>query len=128
MSATRWTLTALGVLGGALGVLGVVAPDRSLDAAGFEPVADRAPGDHTLTILRSSSLAALSEGGLSVLGATLGWRLFPARAVAHRLLLAADMVGQAATGRGPRSLLRGAAWEGVGAAAIGAAVWFDRRR
>jgi hypothetical protein len=96
--------------------------------AGFEEVAERAPGDRTLVVLQNTSLAAVSEGGLYLVGAALEWPLFPAQAVAHRLLLTAGMVGFVATGRAPRSLLRGAVWEGVGAVAIGAAVWFDRRR
>ncbi|WP_326560906.1 hypothetical protein [Micromonospora sp. NBC_01796] len=125
--ATYWTLTTLGVLGGVLGALGVVSPDRQLRMSGFETPAERGPGDHTAAVMGSSSFAAIGEGAAYLVGAGKGWPGFPAYVMARRLLMAGGLAGLAVTGRAPRSFVNAAAWEAVGAAAIGAASWADRR-
>ncbi|MEV4625610.1 hypothetical protein AB0J90_04890 [Micromonospora sp. NPDC049523] len=125
--ATYWTLTTLGVLGGVLGALGVVSPNRQLRMSGFETPAEHGPGDHTTAVMGSSSFAAIGEGAAYLFGAGKGWPGFPAYVMARRLLMAGGLAGLAVTGRAPRSFVGAAAWEAVGAAAIGAASWVDRR-
>ncbi|MFC3500152.1 hypothetical protein ACFOOK_04110 [Micromonospora krabiensis] len=125
--ATFWTLTTLGALGGALGGLGVVSPERQLRLSGFENPTRRGPGDQTSAVLGSSSFAAIGEGGAYLVGAAKGWPGFPAYVMARRLLMAGGLAGLAATGRAPRAFLNAAAWEALGALAIGAASWLDRR-
>ncbi|WP_329108664.1 hypothetical protein OG792_08415 [Micromonospora sp. NBC_01699] len=125
--ATYWTLTTLGVLGGALGILGAVSPDRQLRLSGFGDPAERGPGDYTPAVLGSSSFAAIGEGGAYLTGAAKRWPGFPTYVMARRMLMAGGLAGLAATGRAPRAFLNAAAWEALGAAAIAAAGWLDRR-
>ncbi|MEV1329205.1 hypothetical protein AB0J20_06480 [Micromonospora costi] len=127
-NATYWTLTTLGALGGALGVIGAVSPDRQLRLSGFDNPAERAPGDYTLAVLGSSSFAAIGEGAAYLTGAAKGWPGFPTYVMARRLLMAGGLAGLAATGRAPRAFFTAAAWEALGSAAIAAAAWLDRRR
>jgi hypothetical protein len=126
-SATYWTLSTLGVLGGLLGAMGVVRPDRQLRMSGFETPAERGPGDHTLAVMGSSSVAAIGEGAAYLFGAAKGWPGFPAYVMARRLLMAGGLAGLAVTGRAPRSFVNAAAWEALGAAAVAVASWADHR-
>ncbi|GAA1852402.1 hypothetical protein GCM10009687_18820 [Asanoa iriomotensis] len=125
--AAFWTLTTLGAAGAALGILGVVSPDRQLRLSGFERPTERGPGDHTPAVLGSSSFAAIGEGAAYLLGAARGWPGFPAFVIARRALMAAGLAGLAVTGRAPRAFLHAAGWEALGAAAVAGALWLDRR-
>ncbi|SNT65488.1 hypothetical protein SAMN05421812_12341 [Asanoa hainanensis] len=122
--AAFWTLAALGTIGGALGMLGVVSPER---LSGFENPPERGPGDHTAAVLGSSSFAAIGEGGAYLLGAARGWPGFPTFVIARRALMAGGLAGLAVTGRAPRAFLHAAGWEALGAAAVAGALWLDRR-
>ncbi|MFC8827375.1 hypothetical protein ACFT9I_18760 [Streptomyces sp. NPDC057137] len=126
-TATDWTIAVSGVLALTMGAAGLIRPDKQLEMMGDNPD-ERGPGDHTPAVLATSSIAAVNMGWLYLRGVKKDWPGFPAFTVGARSLMAAGMVGLMATGRAPKSFKAAALWEGLGAAATGAAIIWDRRR
>lgn len=128
-SLSGWTMAVFGVLAAALGVVGLVSPDAMLAAMGFEPIPDggRADGDHTLVFLTASSMAALNMGVYYLLAALADWRAFFRWTVPFRLLTCTVFTLAVVTGRAPEGFLGVGLWEGAGALATGAALWWETR-
>ncbi|MEU9983979.1 hypothetical protein [Streptomyces sp. NPDC050856] len=123
-------MAVFGVLATALGVVGLVSPEALLVVMGLEPVPDarRVAGDHTPVFLTASSMAAVNMGVYYLLAALADWRAFFRWTVPFRLLTCAVFTGAVLTGRAPAGFLGVGVWEGLGAVATGAALWWERSR
>lgn len=126
-SIARWVVAALGAFALVMGVFGLIRPDEQARMMGFAPVVARSPGDYTSTLLAITSLATINTAALYLVGAGREWRGFFRWAVAARSFMGLGLVVLAMSGRAPSAFIGAAIWEWVGAAAIGAASWWDRR-
>ncbi|MET9429273.1 MULTISPECIES: hypothetical protein [unclassified Streptomyces] len=128
-SLSGWTIAVFGLCATALGALGLAAPDALLTVMGFEAIPDarRAEGDHTLTFLTASSMAAVNMGVYYVLAALADWKPFFRWTVPFRLLTCAVFTVAVLTGRAPAGFLAVGLWEGLGAAVTGAALRYEGR-
>ncbi|WP_406865279.1 hypothetical protein ABZO31_07055 [Streptomyces sp. HUAS MG47] len=122
-------MAVFGVLAAALGVVGLISPDALLTMMGFDPIPDggRADGDHTLVFMTASSMAALNMGVYYVLAALADWRSFFRWTVPFRLLTCTVFTLAVLTDRAPSGFLGVGLWEGAGALATGAALWWETR-
>src|SRR5690242_8272877 len=108
-----------------MGVVGVAAPRRQAVLLGYRP-----PQDATATpLLMISSIAAINNGLLYLIGAHQKWAGFPRFTVGARALMGAGLWALAAHGGVPRGWRLGAAWELIGAAVTAGALRIstDRR-
>ena len=124
-TATQWTVAASGAVALAMGVAGLLAPNRQVSLMGFDGTESAKTATPLLTV---SSLAAVNTGLLYLLGSTRGWAGFPAFTVRARLLMGGGLFALAAAGRSPKAFNAGAAWEVVGAGITAAAISWDRHR
>jgi hypothetical protein len=117
-------MAVFGLLATSLGLVGLVAPDAQLALMGFapEPGTTRADGDHTLTFLTASSMAAVNMGVYYVLAALADWKSFFRWTVPFRLLTCMVFTLAVFTGRAPTGFLAVGVWEGLGALATGFAL------
>ncbi|MEU7277920.1 hypothetical protein AB0A69_03835 [Streptomyces sp. NPDC045431] len=122
-------MAVFGLCATALGALGLAAPDGLLAVMGFEaiPSARRAEGDHTLTFLTASSMAAVNMGVYYVLAALADWKPFFRWTVPFRLLTCAVFTAAVLAGRAPAGFLAVGLWEGLGAVVTGAALRYEGR-
>ncbi|MFJ3583717.1 hypothetical protein ACIPPS_15985 [Streptomyces sp. NPDC090127] len=122
-------MAVFGLLAAAMGVVGLVSPDTLLSAMGFDPIPDggRAEGDHTLVFLTASSMAALNMGVYYILAAFADWKAFFRWTVPFRLLTCAVFTLAVVSGRAPAGFLGVGLWEGLGALATAAALWYENR-
>jgi len=127
-SPSGWTIYVLGALALAAGVLGLVSPSTQLGMMGFERVAARQAGDHTLAVLAITSLAAVNTATLYMVAAIKEWPGFLAWAILARLVMGAGLALQVLLGVGPIAFVGAAAWEVAGAAIIAAVGIWDRHR
>ncbi|QNS08853.1 hypothetical protein [Streptomyces xanthii] len=123
-------MSAFGVLAAGMGVVGLAAPDALIAAMGFAeaPAAGRADGDHTLTFLTASSMAALNMGVYYVLAAAADWTAFFRWTVPFRLLTCTVFTLAVLGDRAPTGFVGVGLWEGAGALATAVALRADRRR
>ncbi|WP_422772225.1 hypothetical protein ACN28C_03875 [Plantactinospora sp. WMMC1484] len=129
-SAAGWTIAVFGVLALLLGIVGLARPEWLLALLGFEVLqpADRADGDHTRTFVAASSVASVNVGVYYLLAARMDWRPFFGFTVPLRLLTFVVFSILVLTGTAPAGFFGVAVWEGLGAVATAAALWYDRRR
>ncbi|WP_284745611.1 hypothetical protein [Amycolatopsis sp. RTGN1] len=114
MDSPQRTVAAAGAVALAMGVAGVLAPDRQVRLMGFSDSRAARP------LLTVSSLAAVNTGLLYLLGAAKGWPGFPAFTVRARALMGGGLIALAASGRAPKAFFGGGAWELAGAAVTAA--------
>jgi hypothetical protein len=127
-SASGWTVSVFGVLALIMGVLGLISPDIQFGMMGFEILDKRPPGDYTPAVVATTSIAAVNMGVLYLLGVAKDWPGFIAFTVAARLFMCAGFIVLIVAGKAPDAFIGAALWEGLGAAATGAAMWWDSRR
>ncbi|TDC31765.1 hypothetical protein E1211_21985 [Micromonospora sp. 15K316] len=127
-SVAGWTIAVFGVLALVMGAVGLLWPEAMLRSLGFEVPATRAPGDHTGTFLMASSMASFNMGVYYLLATATEWRVFYRFTVFFRLVtftvFSIAVLAEIAPGR----FFGVAAWEGVGALATAAGLWWDARR
>ena len=116
-----------GVLALLMGAVGLIRPDALLALLGFEVVAERAAGDFTDVFLAASSMAAVNMGVYYVLAAASDWRAFFRWTVPFRLLTCTVFTVLVIAEVAPARFLGVGLWEGAGALATGAALWYERR-
>ncbi|HEX4360559.1 MAG TPA: hypothetical protein VH141_23710 [Pseudonocardia sp.] len=125
-SRAGWTVGAAGLIAFGLGVAGLVNQDAQLRAVGLDP--GEYPRDDPLRItMATSSVAAINNGAVYLVGTAKSWPWFPALTVAARTAQAAVFLSRIASGRAPRAYLGAAIWEAAGAAITAAAMVWDRR-
>ncbi|MGW0431872.1 hypothetical protein ACWDV4_04905 [Micromonospora sp. NPDC003197] len=129
-SVPGWTIAVFGGLALLLGVVGLVWPETLLALLGFEAVepSARAAGDHTRTFMAASSMAAVNMGVYYLVAAATEWRPFFRFTVAFRLLTCVVFTLLVLMETAPGGFVGVALWEGLGAVATGAALWFEHRR
>ncbi|MFJ8581856.1 hypothetical protein [Micromonospora sp. NPDC093277] len=127
-SGAGWTMAVFGLLALLLGALGLIWPEAQLRMLGFETPAVRAPGDYTGTFLTASSMASFNMGVYYLLAAATEWRPFYRFTVWFRLLTFTVFSIAVLTEVAPGRFFSVAAWEGLGAAATAAGLWWDARR
>ncbi|MFY1689306.1 hypothetical protein [Plantactinospora sp. WMMB782] len=129
-SAAGWTVAVFGGLAALLGAVGLIRPEWLLGMLGFEvpDPAGRAAGDHTRTFVAASSMASLNMGVYYLLAAATQWRSFFVFTVPFRLLTFTVFTVLVSTGAAPGRFFGVALWEGIGALATAAGLWYDSRR
>jgi hypothetical protein len=129
-SAAGWTIAVFGGLALLLGAVGLVRPEWLLAMLGFEVLApaDRVVGDHTRTFVAASSMASFNMGVYYLLAAWTEWRPFFRFSVLFRLLTFTVFTVLVLTEVAPGRFFGVALWEGLGAVATAACLWYDRRR
>lgn len=125
-SRAGWTVGAAGLIALGLGVAGLVNQDAQLRAVGLDP--GEYPHDDPLRVtMATSSVAAINNGAVYLVGTARSWPWFPALTVAARSAQAVLFLSRIARGRAPRAYLGAAIWEAAGAAITAAAMVWDRR-
>lgn len=127
-SGAGWTVAVFGVLALAMGAVGLLFPEVLLRMLGFEVPSSRAVGDHTGTFLMASSMASFNMGVYYLLATATEWRAFFRFTVVFRLVTFAVFTLAVLTDVAPGRFFGVAAWEGVGALATAAGLWWDARR
>ncbi|MFR9777434.1 hypothetical protein ACL02O_15425 [Micromonospora sp. MS34] len=127
-SGAGWTIAVFGALAVLLGALGLIWPEAQLRMLGFEVPAERAAGDYTGTFLTASSMASFNMGVYYLLAAATEWRVFYRFTVWFRLVTFTVFSITVLTGVAPGRFFSVAAWEGLGAVATAAGLWWDGRR
>ncbi|MEN3611295.1 hypothetical protein AAH979_17245 [Plantactinospora sp. ZYX-F-223] len=129
-SAAGWTIAVFGGLALLLGAVGLVRPEWLLAMLGFEVLepADRVAGDYTRTFVAASSMASFNMGVYYLLAAWTQWRSFFRFTVLFRLLTFTVFTILVLTEVAPGRFFGVALWEGLGAVATAAGLWYDRRR
>ncbi|MER5336483.1 hypothetical protein [Micromonospora sp. NPDC002717] len=127
-SAAGWTIAVFGVLALLMGVVGLLWPETLLRLLGFEVPATRAAGDHAGTFLLASSMASFNMGVYYLLATATEWRPFYRFTVVFRLVTFTVFAIAVLTDIAPGRFFGVAAWEGLGAVATAAGLWWDARR
>ncbi|MFG3714868.1 hypothetical protein [Micromonospora sp. NPDC047730] len=127
-SAAGWTIAVFGVLALLMGVVGLLWPEALLRLLGFEVPATRAAGDHTGTFLLASSMASFNMGVYYLLATATEWRPFYRFTVVFRLVTFTVFAIAVLADIAPGRFFGVAAWEGLGAVATAAGLWWDARR
>ncbi|MEV4755807.1 hypothetical protein AB0J86_11940 [Micromonospora sp. NPDC049559] len=129
-TAASWTMAGFGIIALGMGIVGLVRPEALLNLLGFQVLAadQRAAGDHTRTFMAASSMASLNMGVYYLVAAATDWRPFHLFSVFFRLLTFTVFTTLVVTEVAPDRFFGVALWEGIGAVATGAGLWFDRRR
>ncbi|MEU5946513.1 hypothetical protein ACIBTZ_25265 [Micromonospora sp. NPDC049460] len=127
-SAAGWTIAVFGVLALLMGVVGLLWPEALLRLLGFEVPATRAAGDHTGTFLLASSMASFNMGVYYLLATATEWRPFYRFTVVFRLVTFTVFTIAVLADIAPGRFFGVAAWEGLGAVATAAGLWWDARR
>lgn len=129
-STAGWTMAVFGLLAITMGVLGLSTPETLLEALGFDTVPEgrRAPEDYTTVFVAASSMASFNMGVYYLVAVHNEWRAFYRFTAVFRLVTFAVFTSLVVTGAAPGRFFAVAAWEGLGAAATGGALWWDSRR
>lgn len=127
-SGAGWTVAVFGLLALLLGALGLIWPETQLRLLGFEVPAERAPGDYTGTFLTASSMASFNMGVYYLLAVATEWRPFYRFTVWFRLVTFTVFTIAVLSDVAPGRFFGVAAWEGLGALATAAGLWWDARR
>ncbi|MEV0001376.1 hypothetical protein AB0H28_03680 [Micromonospora sp. NPDC050980] len=127
-SGAGWTIAVFGLLALLLGALGLIWPETQLRLLGFEVPAGRAPGDYTGTFLTASSMASFNMGVYYLLAVATEWRPFYRFTVWFRLVTFTVFTIAVLSDVAPGRFFGVAAWEGLGALATAAGLWWDARR
>ncbi|WP_372349094.1 hypothetical protein [Streptomyces sp. KL116D] len=129
-STAGWTMAIFGVLAIVMGVVGLTTPETLLKSLGFEVLGagSRADGDYTTTFVTASSMASFNMGVYYLVAVHHEWRAFYRFTTVFRLVTFVVFSSLVVAGQAPGRFFGVAAWEGLGAAATGAALWWDRRR
>ncbi|MDM4721311.1 hypothetical protein QTQ03_17500 [Micromonospora sp. WMMA1363] len=127
-SAAGWTIAVFGALALVMGALGLIWPEFLLRLLGFEVPASRAPGDYTGTFLTASSMASFNMGVYYLLATATEWRPFYRFTVWFRLVTCTVFTIAVLADVAPGRFFGVAAWEGLGALATAAGLWWDTRR
>ncbi|WP_341717982.1 hypothetical protein QQG74_29985 [Micromonospora sp. FIMYZ51] len=127
-SVAGWTIAVFGGLALLMGAVGLLWPEALLGMLGFEIPETRAPGDYTGTFVTASSMASFNMGVYYLLATATEWRAFYRFTVVFRLVtftvFSLAVVADVAPGR----FFGVALWEGLGALATAAGLWWDARR
>ncbi|MET7748588.1 hypothetical protein [Micromonospora sp. NPDC005367] len=127
-SVAGWTIAVFGVLALIMGGVGLLWPETMLSSLGFGVPTTRAPGDHTGTFLMASSMASFNMGVYYLLATATEWRVFYRFTVVFRLVTFTVFSIAVLADIAPGRFFGVAAWEGVGALATAAGLWWDARR
>ncbi|MEW2384994.1 hypothetical protein AB0873_23320 [Micromonospora sp. NPDC047707] len=127
-SAAGWTIAVFGVLALVMGAVGLIWPEALLRLLGFEVPASRAAGDYTGTFLTASSMASFNMGVYYLLATATEWRPFYRFTVWFRLVTFTVFTIAVLADVAPGRFFGVAAWEGLGALATAAGLWWDARR
>ncbi len=127
-SVAGWTIAVFGVLALLMGAVGLIWPEALLRVLGFEVPVTRAPGDYTGTFLTASSMASFNMGVYYLVATATEWRAFYRFTVWFRLVTFAVFTIAVLSDVAPGRFFGVAAWEGLGALATAAGLWWDARR
>ncbi|GIJ78073.1 hypothetical protein SAMN05443287_11361 [Micromonospora phaseoli] len=127
-SVAGWTIAVFGVLALVMGAVGLLWPEALLRMIGFEIPETRAPGDHTGVFVTASSMASFNMGVYYLLATATEWRAFYRFTVVFRLVTFTVFTLAVLADVAPGGFFGVAAWEGVGALATAAGLWWDARR
>ncbi|MER7460312.1 hypothetical protein [Micromonospora sp. NPDC126480] len=127
-SVAGWTIAVFGVLALLMGAVGLIWPEALLRMLGFEVPAARAPGDYTGTFLTASSMASFNMGVYYLVATATEWRAFYRFTVWFRLVTFTVFTIAVLSDIAPGRFFGVAAWEGLGALATAAGLWWDARR
>lgn len=127
---SSWTMFIFGVLAFLLGLVGIIAPDITLQLVGIDPIeqAQRASGDATVGFVIASSMASFNMGVYYVPAALSNWQAFFRWTVPFRMVTFSVFMIAVAGGIAPSGFIGVGAWELIGALCTGAALWYDARR
>jgi hypothetical protein len=128
-SLSGWTMFIFGVLAFALGIVGIIQPEATLQLLSFETVARdaRPEGDYTLMFVTASSMASLNMGAYYVILSLREVRLFYVITVPFRMVTFTVFMLAVVNGVAPAGFVGVAVWELVGALATGGALWWESR-
>jgi hypothetical protein len=127
-SASGWTMFVFGILAFLFGLLGLIRPEVVLSLLGFT-VLDRAArmtGDYTLVFVIAASMASFNMGVYYILAAFNDLKQFYLWTVPFRLVTFTVFTITALTNLAPTRFILVGGWEGLGAAATGLALYFER--
>ncbi len=127
-SVAGWTIAVFGVLALVMGAVGLLWPEALLRMLGFEIPATRAPGDYTGVFVTASSMASFNMGVYYLLATATEWRAFYRFTVVFRLVTFTVFTLAVLSDVAPGRFFGVAAWEGAGALATAAGLWWDARR
>ncbi|MEV6811518.1 hypothetical protein [Micromonospora sp. NPDC051296] len=127
-SVAGWTIAVFGVLALVMGAVGLLWPEALLGMLGFEIPETRAPGDYTGVFVTASSMASFNMGVYYLLATATEWRAFYRFTVVFRLVTFTVFTLAVLADVAPGRFFGVAAWEGVGALATAAGLWWDARR
>ncbi|MFY1579039.1 hypothetical protein ACN26Z_29545 [Verrucosispora sp. WMMD703] len=127
-SVAGWTIAVFGVLALVMGAVGLLWPEALLRVLGFEIPQSRAPGDYTGVFVTASSMASFNMGVYYLLAAATEWRAFYRFTVVFRLVTFTVFTLAVLADIAPGRFFGVAAWEGLGAVATAAGLWWDARR
>ncbi|TCB98913.1 hypothetical protein E0H26_05715 [Micromonospora zingiberis] len=127
-SVAGWTIAVFGVLALVMGAVGLLWPEALLGMLGFEIPETRAAGDYTGVFVTASSMASFNMGVYYLLATATEWRAFYRFTVVFRLVTFTVFTLAVLADVAPGRFFGVAAWEGVGALATAAGLWWDARR
>ncbi|GAA0378940.1 hypothetical protein GCM10009541_21840 [Micromonospora gifhornensis] len=127
-SVAGWTIAVFGVLALLMGAVGLLWPETLLGMLGFEIPETRTAGDYTGVFVTASSMASFNMGVYYLLATATEWRAFYRFTVVFRLVTFTVFTLAVLADVAPGAFFGVAAWEGVGALATAAGLWWDARR
>ena len=124
-SASDWTVMILGAIGFLLGTSGLIFPESQYDILGVDinSIGTVIPG-----LMGSAGLSAMYVGLMYIFGTLQKWKHFKHYLIFARMIMAIGFVILVSIERAPDTYVSAAIWEGVGAAIIAVALWWDNRK
>ncbi|MFW5690923.1 MAG: hypothetical protein ACOCXZ_00365 [Chloroflexota bacterium] len=124
------TMLIFGLLALALGLVGIINPETTLELLGVEVIdrAARATADYTLMFVTASSMASFNMGVYYVLASLVNFKPFYWWTVPFRMVTFTVFMLAVASEVAPSAFVGVAVWELVGALATGAALLYEQRR
>ncbi|GGM59781.1 hypothetical protein GCM10011608_51100 [Micromonospora sonchi] len=127
-SVAGWTIAVFGVLALVMGAVGLLWPEALLAMLGFEIPETRSSGDYTGVFMTASSMASFNMGVYYLLATATEWRAFYRFTVVFRLVTFTVFSLVVLADVAPGRFFGVALWEGLGAVATAAGLWWDARR
>ena len=121
-----WSVAVAGLMAATMGAAGLINQDAQMRAVGLDPE-QYPPNDALRTTMFSTSVAAVSNGVVYMLGTAKSWPWLPAFTVAARTAQTIGFAYRIASGKAPKAYVSAAVWEAAGAAITLGAMWWDKR-